>query len=477
MENIVLLFVACLCWSGLFLLVRSGDVCCFEVGIENDYCLTDNCTYSILIDYFQRLRLVRNVHCTDDLLGDNSMEGGILCIFVLFFIIYWLIKTIRDKHKIITKKHRENSELREVMQQLISFFTHSIYDLRIISSLIQAPVESVLNKGKSVGEIEPDCLTIHNNAKKLTSIIKQISDYNKTVIERIELKVGNFEFQMGNEIVLKVPEEDFLFEAETVSSIENAADIVVLVVDNNSEMSDFLIRSLGCSYELFTASNGNEAISLMEKQAVDVIISEMDMPVMDGVELLKYIRGDKTLCHIPFVFLSACNSTKKKIEGLELGADIYVEKPFSLAYLRAVINNQLAKRKLLFDYFESTPQLNYEKTTHTINESKWLDDLNKLLNKNLTNIDFSIEMVVDELSISRSSLQRKLKSLTGLAPRDYARLYKLKLAAKLLREGKYRVNEVCFMSGFNNHSYFSKCFKEQFGMLPKEYLENFIQKE
>ena len=177
------------------------------------------------------------------------------------------------------------------------------------------------------------------------------------------------------------------------------------------------------------------------------------------------------LCHIPVVLLSAQGNVNSKITGLDYGADAYLDKPFSLNHIRATIDNLLKNRKILFERFASMPTLEYGKGDMKRHDREWLEQLNAIVVRNLTNEKFSVDMLAAEMALSRSNLRRKLKGVTGLSPIDYIRLVRLKSAATLLKEGKHRVNEVCYLVGFQNHSYFARCFQKQFGVLPKDYMK------
>jgi YesN/AraC family two-component response regulator len=240
-------------------------------------------------------------------------------------------------------------------------------------------------------------------------------------------------------------------------------------VDDTKEMLDFLIKNLGQPFRVYGAADGNEALTVIKKQAIDIIVSDIAMPNMDGFELLHAVRSDKMLCHIPFILLSAQDNISSKIAGLDYGADAYIEKPFSINYLKATIENLLKNRKVLFEKFANMPSLEYGKGEMKEHDIQWLGQITDIIRQNIRNEQFTIDTLASEMAVSRSSLRRKIVGLTGLAPNDYIRLVRLKLAAELLSNGKYRVNEVCYMIGFSNHSYFSRCFYKQFGVLPKDY--------
>lgn len=250
-----------------------------------------------------------------------------------------------------------------------------------------------------------------------------------------------------------------------------SGDYSLLVVEDTTDMLEFLAKNLGNSYTIYTANDGKEALACLEKTTVDLIISDIVMPHMDGFELLQAIRADNMLCHIPFILLSALDSIDSKIAGLDYGADAYIEKPFSLNHMKATINNLLENRRMLFNRFTSVPNMSYDQTLMNKTDVKWISTVNEIITNNFTNEEFTIDKLAEEMAISRSNLQRKLKGVTGMPPNDYIRLIRLKTAGQLLREGEYRINEVCYIVGFNNPSYFSRCFQKQFGILPKDYVK------
>ncbi|MCI1647011.1 MAG: ATP-binding protein [Bacteroides sp.] len=291
----------------------------------------------------------------------------------------------------------------------------------------------------------------------------------------------NTDYMAGCEICVEIPHleksismEHTIFPVfnEKLTSDEEAesSSYSLLVVEDTTDMLEFLSKNLGSSYVIHTASNGQEALGCLEKTTIDLIISDIVMPYMDGFELLKIIRADNMLCHIPFILLSALDSVDSKIAGLDYGADAYIEKPFSLHHMKATINNLLENRRMLFNHFTTVPDMSYDQMLMNKTDVKWLNTINEIITTNFTNEDFTIDKLAGEMAISRSNLQRKLKGLTGMPPNDYIRLIRLKTAGELLQKGEYRINEVCYIVGFNNPSYFARCFQKQFGILPKDYI-------
>lgn len=246
-------------------------------------------------------------------------------------------------------------------------------------------------------------------------------------------------------------------------------DPVLLVVDDNKEMLDFISSHFEKNYEIVTASNGAEALEKMSEKPVSLIICDWMMPVMDGEEFLKKIRNDENYSHIPFVMLTAKTDNTSKISSMKSGADAYVEKPFSISYLNARIENLLDMRALLRKKYSQMPLEPITTIAQSEVDNELLKKLQILIEENFSNPDLNVDFIAEHLGISRSGLYAKIKSLADVTPNELIQLTRLKKAAELLMENKYRINEICYMVGFNSSSYFSRCFQKQFGMKPGEF--------
>ena len=246
----------------------------------------------------------------------------------------------------------------------------------------------------------------------------------------------------------------------------------ILVVEDNPDMLQFLVKIFEDTYKVLAASDGETAADVLDRCSCDLIISDIMMPGLDGFGLLQKVREDEMLRHIPVILLSAQDSLDSKIAGLEYGADAFIEKPFSVNHIKATVRNLIENRRILFEQFASYPNLFFETDGMDEKDRKWLERLNEIIKHNLANDKFSVDVLCSEMAICRTNLQKKLKGLTGSSPNEYIKLVRLKLAANLLKEGKYRINEVCYICGFNNTSYFTKCFHRQFGILPKDYINS-----
>lgn len=245
----------------------------------------------------------------------------------------------------------------------------------------------------------------------------------------------------------------------------------ILVVEDNAEMRLFIEKQLyKQGYKVYSASNGAEALQVLAGQDIDLIITDLMMPEVDGITLLKKVKTDLMYCHIPVIILSAKTAVADKIEGLESGADAYIDKPFSMQYLLANVATLIRNRQRLREALSNTSANSVARNEGLSKMDKeFLTRLDEIVQANYSNPDFAMDDIVEAMNMSRSSFYRKLKGVLNLSINDYVRLQRLKRAAELLKEGKYNVTEICYMVGFSSPSYFSKCFHKQYGVLPKDY--------
>ncbi len=255
-------------------------------------------------------------------------------------------------------------------------------------------------------------------------------------------------------------------------------DFCVLVVEDNAELLKLTTRSLSKWFRTRKAANGQQALDLLAADGcdVDVVVSDVMMPVMDGLELCRRVKEDIATSHLPFIMLTAKTTLEAKADGLSCGADAYVEKPFSIRQLKAQIDNLLRLRQAFHLRMGSVGQgaLAGEAAQGLdggLNERdrEFVERLEQLILERISEEGLSIDSLATDLHISRSNFYRKIRALTGMAPADYLRWVRLNKATELLRRGD-RVSDVYVKVGFNSASYFAKCFKERFGCTPRDYL-------
>ena len=243
----------------------------------------------------------------------------------------------------------------------------------------------------------------------------------------------------------------------------------ILIADDNLELISKLKKELSQWYSVQTAYNGSDALKLIETEEIDIVVSDVMMPVMDGVELCNTVKGKQELSHIPFILLTALNNIDDKAKGLKSGADAYVEKPFSVVQLHYQIENLMKLR----NSFQKTvkdavgnpeaqePQLNTR-------DAEFVSAINAAIDGQIRAEDFSIDALADTMCMSKTNFYRKFHAITGTSPNEYLKNYRLNRAASMIKDGA-RINEAAESVGFFSSSYFAKCFKAKFGVLPKDY--------
>jgi DNA-binding response OmpR family regulator len=262
--------------------------------------------------------------------------------------------------------------------------------------------------------------------------------------------------------------DDFIYD-QSEASLTLMTHQQILVVEDNLDMLNFISDRLKPNFIVEKATNGIEAIEILKSKHIDIIVSDIMMPEMDGLELCKKVKSDIEYCHIIFIVLSAKNDLTSKIKGLELGADAYVEKPFSFQYFNTLLSSLLNKKLREKELYLQKPFIPIQQISMNKSDEQFMNNTIAIINENITDSDFNVEKLAELAYISRSSLHRKFKNLLDLSPVDFIRIVRLKKAAQLIKEDGCRVNEVCYLVGINSPSYFIKLFQKQFGMTPKEF--------
>ena len=272
--------------------------------------------------------------------------------------------------------------------------------------------------------------------------------------------------------------------ADTTSSEE--APISILIVEDNVELRNFLSDVLSESYRIIAATNGQEGLDQAREYIPDLIISDIMMPVMDGLDMVKSIKENREICHIPIILLSAKSSLDDRISGLEQGIDDYITKPFSATYLKTRIKSLLHQRKELQEIYWKAWSEKLNNTQETTLEEKltpsqpqiisydeqFMQQVMQVMEEQMENSELTVDEFAQLLNLGRSAFYQKLKSIIGLSPVDFIREIRIKRAVQLIDSGEYNFSQVAYMTGFNDPKYFGKCFKRRMGMTPSEYKEN-----
>lgn len=278
----------------------------------------------------------------------------------------------------------------------------------------------------------------------------------------------------------KLPAESALSEKPEElplpADAEAAARATVLIVEDSADMRHYLASVLKDNFSVLEAADGIEALEELGKSDVDLMVTDVMMPRKDGFELCREVKSSVETCHIPVVILTAKDMIKDRIAGLEYGADAYIPKPFSSDFLEAQIRNLLENRTRLQNKYAHNAEENVDILTHNKSDRDFLERITREIGAHLSESEYTTDDLSAAMAMSRSTLTRKIKSITGQTPGNFISLIRLKKAAELLCEGSYRVNEVCMMVGFNSIHHFSAIFKKQFGITPGAYAAS-VRKE
>ena len=305
--------------------------------------------------------------------------------------------------------------------------------------------------------------------------------------------VFSFRLPLGNN---HIPQEDIVDADQTTrqqlertrtsmdfdeqqESNQTKGTIKVLVVDDDDTMLDYLSDSLKHSYKIITARNGNEGLKLAVSQMPDLIITDVVMPEMDGIQLVKALKGNSLVSHIPVIMLSGKNKLQDRMIGFDTGADSYLPKPFYISELKAVMSNLINNRLIVKGKY-SGQQEQTEKVTPVNFESSdelFMKRLMSIVNKNISNSEFNITQLVDEVGMSRTQLHRKLKELTGFSAARFLQNIRMQQAMKLLKEKRVNVSQIAYSVGFASQTHFSTTFKQYYGVSPTEYIKQLEAEE
>ena len=286
---------------------------------------------------------------------------------------------------------------------------------------------------------------------------------DKSVYSREELLGG--EENADNQRVYSTNAHDVYIGDEEEADTESEEDEntnkrgTLLVVEDNKELRQYLVNGLSGLFNMLEAENGQKALDILKEKEVDLIVTDVMMPVMDGAKLCKLVKQNLRTCHIPIY----------QLEGLQVGADDYIAKPFSMAILKAKIMNMLRTRHRIFEHYSNTTEIEPEKLTNNTMDEELLRKAIAVIERNMDNVEFSTEQFAREMNMSRSNLHLKLKAITGKSAIDFIHKIRFNRACQLLQEGKYNVSEISFMVGYNTPSYFAARFKKYIGCLPTEY--------
>ena len=247
----------------------------------------------------------------------------------------------------------------------------------------------------------------------------------------------------------------------------------VLLVDDDDSMLDYLSNSLKNSYKTITARNGKEGLKLAVSQIPDIIITDVVMPEMDGIQFVKALKGNSLVSHIPVIMLSGKNKLQDRMMGIDTGADSYLPKPFYMSELKSLMSNLINNRLIVKGKFSGQQEQakQVEQVQFESSDELFMKRVMAIVNKNISNSEFNISQMVDEVGMSRTQLHRKLKELTGFSASRFMQNIRMQQAMKLLKEKRVNVSQIAYSVGFSSQTHFSTTFKQYYGVSPTEYIK------
>ena len=384
---------------------------------------------------------------------------------VVYVLIY--INTLRSK----------NVMAKEMGEMKTRFFTEIGHKLRTPLTLIGGPVAEVLKGGGLKDSAKAHLEMVQRNASQMLELVNKMLRYNTD--DNVYISDENVP-----DNVLPTDDSD---ETEPMQQGDKAMldgtapsvnSIRLLVVEDNNDLRAFLVGILSTDYTVLQAANGQEGLEMAEKLMPDFIVTDVMMPVMDGLTMVRRIKQNNDICHIPIIVLSAKASLEDRLQGLKEGIDDYITKPFSAIYLKSRVNNIINQRRMLQQTFveqikpEDNSTFHLEAPQIVDADNEMMKQLLAYLEEHISDPTLKIEDLADAVHLGRSVFYGKIKSIVGMTPIDFVRHIRMRRAEELVAKSNYPFSQIAYLVGFSDPKYFSKCFKKETGMTPSEYRAN-----
>ena len=349
----------------------------------------------------------------------------------------------------------------------------------VFERFYQIPNESNHNKvGTGIGlHLSRSLMNIHHgniyveDSEHPGAVFVITLPLDASYLKESERKTGHSDRNLATLVQSSLVEAGDSQPSHPAVSVRTKFKYKILIVEDDGSIKDYLFDVLKEDYQLITAENGEKGLEQAIKELPDCIITDVMMPVMDGIEMCNKIKNNDQTNSIPVIMLTARTSIEHRIEGLQAGADSYLPKPFNIDHLKVRINKLIELRRVIKGKYEDREKREENTTAIKSFDEKFLEKLETIVREQLSDTDLSVETISEKIGISRSQLQRKLKQLTNQNPSEYIKTTRLKYAAALLSSKKLTISEVTYAAGFSSLSHFSNSFKEYYGMSPTRYVE------
>ena len=419
-------------------------------------------------------RLSKNVeqlHLTADSYLEQLASQRLFTLFSIAFIILLLLLAFAF-YLYNRQKKRIHSERQKMEREQLNFYTQVSHELRTPLTLIEGPLTQLAETEdlqKASKETTNMLAIVRRNTHQLSQLINKMLEVQVGGIQETSNTITNDSF---------VTKEISTESAPNILETEQPQETSVLIVDDNDDIREYLRTILQDKYQVFEAEDGQKGLALAQEEVPDIIVSDVMMPVMNGLEFCQNVKMNEITSHIPVILLTARALNRHQIEGYKSGADAYITKPFQPDLLLARIGNLLRNRHLLKDLWGTSSNVTKKEdntatatentpiSTEGIRENTFIYRFKKVVEERMTDSELSVETIGSELGLSRVQLYRKVKALTGSSPVDLLRKARLNKALQLLQTTDFSVSEIAYQVGFTSPSYFTKCYKDEYGKVP-----------
>ena len=434
----------------------------------------------LMMQYEEMMRLGNHLEQLHDRADEylHQLSNQRIVTMMAAVLVAMLLILLIVIYRYFLQKARIADERNQMEREQLDFFTKVSHELRTPLTLIEGPLAQ-LGETKAIKDAGAEAsglfAIVNRNTHQLTELINKMLDAQvQNDLQKVALEQNDIHLTKGDETIDQQEAEP---KAPEPSHSEQQP--TVLIVDDNADIRAYLRHILQQHYQVNEASDGQQGLALANEIVPDLIVSDVMMPVMNGLEFCQRVKSSLATSHIPVILLTARALSQHQIEGYESGADAYITKPFSADLLLARISNLLKSRQLLKGLFgtenkEEVKEENKEKSPKTVQqpltekEDIFLTKFRDFIEKNLSDSDLGVETIGAELGLSRVQLYRKIKALTGLSPVELLRTARLQKGRQLLERTDKTISEVAYEVGFTAPSYFTKCFKDEFGISPSD---------
>ena len=400
-----------------------------------------------------------------------------ILLLVAALLVFWrAIKRTRRAAAETRKAHEQQKRLNEEQTR---FYTNASHQLKTPLTLIAGPVGKLMDSPTLKGSDRSLMDIVSRNVSQLEGLVSNVLNFRKEMANMVSdaslAKDAPLPKDPKDLKNLKIPntaaDTEQLKEGRLAHLKQEDAEELstILVVDDNADMRLYLRTLLGDKFYVLEANDGQSGLRIARELVPDLVVSDVMMPVMDGLQFCRHLKEDAITSHIPVILLTARSEESQQIEGYEHGADAYLTKPFSADVLVARIYNLLKSRRQLFENHDEREKGQEEEPVKLSTQDKlFTDALKEAIHKNMQNPNLKMDDLGDELGLSRVQLYRKVKALTGLSPVELLRQMRLQRGRTLLQTTTKTVNEIAYEVGFGTPGYFSSCFKKQYGQYPTD---------